>query len=384
MKITFPHMGNAYIAVRVLLDTLGLDYCMPSVGNRQALQKGIDNSPEFMCLPFKTVLANLIEGLEQGADTILFGGSPGQCRVCYFGELEQKILRDMGFSFSYIPLDFTHLTYGEVKEKFGPFLKGKSGLLVACAVACAGRTVFAVDALYKMAAHIRCREAAKGACDRIMTDFERRAQRERGYPAIRAAIRQARRALARVPVDPKADPLKIAVIGEIFIASEPFTNLEVEKKLGNLGAEVFNTLGVANWVRDSFLHAVVPFKRTPKAVRSAQAYLRTRDVGGHGVFSVGDAELLSGRGYDGILHIYPFTCMPEIVAQAALPAVRSRHGVPIMTLIVDEMTSEAGYVTRLEAFVDLLRMRRKKRRETASASRAPSAPPAEARRISGG
>ena len=31
---------------------------------------------------------------------------------------------------------------------------------------------------------------------------------------------------------------------------------------------------------------------------------------------------------------------------------------PIMTLILDEMTGEAGFMTRLEAFVDLLQRRR--------------------------
>lgn len=33
-----------------------------------------------------------------------------------------------------------------------------------------------------------------------------------------------------------------------------------------------------------------------------------------------------------------------------------------MTLVVDEMTGEAGYLTRLEAFVDLLKKRREGKR----------------------
>jgi predicted nucleotide-binding protein (sugar kinase/HSP70/actin superfamily) len=52
--------------------------------------------------------------------------------------------------------------------------------------------------------------------------------------------------------------------------------------------------------------------------------------------------------------------MPEIVAQTILPAVSRETGVPVMTLVVDEHSAEAGIVTRLEAFVDMLRRRTKR------------------------
>jgi predicted nucleotide-binding protein (sugar kinase/HSP70/actin superfamily) len=38
--------------------------------------------------------------------------------------------------------------------------------------------------------------------------------------------------------------------------------------------------------------------------------------------------------------------------------VQLQNNVPIMTLILDEMTAETGYITRLEAFVDMLQMRK--------------------------
>jgi predicted nucleotide-binding protein (sugar kinase/HSP70/actin superfamily) len=52
-------------------------------------------------------------------------------------------------------------------------------------------------------------------------------------------------------------------------------------------------------------------------------------------------------------------CMPEIVAKAILPAISNDKDFPIMTLVVDEMTGEAGYVTRIEAFIDMLERRKK-------------------------
>ena len=51
--------------------------------------------------------------------------------------------------------------------------------------------------------------------------------------------------------------------------------------------------------------------------------------------------------------------MPEIVAKSILSTVSRDLNFPIMTLILDEMTGEAGFMTRLEAFVDLLQRRRR-------------------------
>ena len=51
--------------------------------------------------------------------------------------------------------------------------------------------------------------------------------------------------------------------------------------------------------------------------------------------------------------------MPEIIAQSTLVEVQKKYGIPIMTLIVDEMTGEEGYKTRLEAFVDMIEMRKR-------------------------
>ncbi|MEM5770324.1 MAG: CoA protein activase, partial [Bacillota bacterium] len=54
-----------------------------------------------------------------------------------------------------------------------------------------------------------------------------------------------------------------------------------------------------------------------------------------------------------------FTCMPEIVAKSILPQISKDYGMPVMTLVLDEHAGEAGIMTRIEAFVDLLERRRK-------------------------
>ena len=64
---------------------------------------------------------------------------------------------------------------------------------------------------------------------------------------------------------------------------------------------------------------------------------------------------------DGAIQVIPFTCMPEIVAEIISKKVSDDLNFPVLTLIYDEQTGEEGLVTRLDAFVDLLKMKKLER-----------------------
>ena len=82
-------------------------------------------------------------------------------------------------------------------------------------------------------------------------------------------------------------------------------------------------------------------------------------MGGDGWESVGE-KVLHSKEYDGIIHVAPFTCLPEVVAQNIMP--HTKEEIPVLTLICDEQMGKQGTLTRLEAFVDLLERRRRQRR----------------------
>jgi benzoyl-CoA reductase/2-hydroxyglutaryl-CoA dehydratase subunit BcrC/BadD/HgdB len=54
--------------------------------------------------------------------------------------------------------------------------------------------------------------------------------------------------------------------------------------------------------------------------------------------------------------------MPENIALEALQRICEPSGVPLLSLSFDEHTSNTGLMTRLEAFVELLRRRKNARR----------------------
>ena len=92
-----------------------------------------------------------------------------------------------------------------------------------------------------------------------------------------------------------------------------------------------------------------------KLAKYAYPHLR-RDVGGHALESLAEKVHLAREGYDGVVHIAPFTCMPESIAQNLMPL--TKESIPVLTMLCDEQTTQTGMMTRLEAFVDLLERRR--------------------------
>lgn len=53
MNITFPHLGNTYIAAKVLFEELGIKYTIPPLSSKRTLDIGSMYSPEDICLPLK-------------------------------------------------------------------------------------------------------------------------------------------------------------------------------------------------------------------------------------------------------------------------------------------------------------------------------------------
>lgn len=100
-------------------------------------------------------------------------------------------------------------------------------------------------------------------------------------------------------------------------------------------------------------------KRLRKRLREAGEYLRY-DIGADGTDSVGKSRTLAQSGYDGIIHLKPFGCTPEINAMPMLQNISRDYKIPIIYFSFDSQTSETGVKTRLEAFCDMITIRKDK------------------------
>jgi predicted nucleotide-binding protein (sugar kinase/HSP70/actin superfamily) len=124
-----------------------------------------------------------------------------------------------------------------------------------------------------------------------------------------------------------------------------------------MGAEVLFERSLYHHIR----HLLHVSPGSAQTQRRARRYLE-ECPGGEAMRTVGEAMRFAEDGVDGIVHIFPFTCMPENVALEALGCIAEETGVPVLSLSFDEHASRTGLLTRLEAFVDVVKRRKSGRR----------------------
>ncbi len=362
IKVAFPHMGNIYIAWGSALRRLGIEPYIPPYTSKRTLSLGTKNSPESICLPYKLILGNFIEAIEGGADYVAMISSPGICRLGEYGAGIQNTLEDMGYHANYIELQL----YDGIKGMFR-FLTQLSGVknpvTIIRAIVFAFRKVFAADRMETMLSFYRAREIKTGDAEKAFKKGMKLIYEANHYRELKKAEKEAKAMMQKVEIDPKRDVLHVDLTGEIYLVQDPFSNQNIERELGKMGVQTRRTLTVSSFLKDAIIPKMFVKGEThlERAFRLAKPYL-ARDIGGDSLECVSDIVYANEKGKDGIIHISPFTCMPEIMSQNFFPAMRENCEIPILPLIMDEQTGKAGYITRLEAFVDLMR-RRKRRKE---------------------
>ncbi|MGQ9556599.1 MAG: CoA protein activase [Desulfurispora sp.] len=353
MRVTFPHMGNLWISLKAMLTYLGVPVVVPPPCNKQALQAGAKWAPEFACLPLKLNLGNFIQAREMGADTIVMAGGCGPCRFGYYAQVEHVILRDLGYDYHLVVMEPPEKHIGELLQRIKYITGQKSWWQVMQGIRFGFRKACLVDRLEKKAFYLRPREKRRGATEQALQAALSILDAASNWEELEEARQRAWQLLEEVPTVHRP-VLRVALIGEIYTLLEPFANLELEKRLGEMGVEVDRSIYLSEWINDHLFLGLVRGMRSSKAFHQAALPYLAHFVGGHGQESVGSAVYYAGQGYDGAIHVLPFTCMPEIVAMGILPRVSQDTGMPVMSLIVDEHSGAAGVQTRLEAFVDLL------------------------------
>lgn len=360
-KVAFPHMGTVYVVWSTALKKLGLEAFIPPKTSKRTLSLGAKYSPESICLPYKLVLGNFIEASDAGADVVVMITSPGICRLGEYGRIIKHTLEDLKSPAQYIDLDL----YDGFKAMYrflGNISGSKNPLKIIDALNVTIRKVFVLDRLEKVVAYYRAREIKHGEAERAFNNGISQIADAMSVKEIKKAEKELTQTISAVEIDPDREVLHVDLTGEIFLVLDSFSNQNIERELGKLGVQTRRSLTIGSWIKDAITPALFKKGEThlERAVRFASPYLR-RDIGGDALESVSDVAYADHRGIDGIIHISPFTCMPEIMSQNIFPSMRENCEIPILALIMDEQTGKAGYITRLEAFCDL--MRRKKRQE---------------------
>ena len=354
MRIGMPHMGNLYIPFKALFQRLNIDFVIPPLTNQRTLSLGVRYSPEGMCIPFKLTLGNLIEAAELGADTLLMPAGSGICRLGYYAKTQEQVLHDLGYNAEIVCVGISQRKLFGLLEIIKRLSNNAPWSKIISAFRFGLVKLNALDRIERAVQKVRPVEKVKGTANTLLTKAVKAIDQADDYDTLKRVQIEYIDQLNQVTKEERAQPLVVGIIGEFYVLLEPFSNLDVEKELGRLGVEVRRTTFVSEWTKFSLFLNPLGMSEKDRIHRAALPYLK-RDIGGDGWESVGE-KVLHAKEYDGLIHLAPFTCMPEIVAQNIMPS--TRENIPVLTVLCDEQLAKPGMLTRLEAFVDLLKHRR--------------------------
>ena len=349
MRLGLPHMGKIYIAVKCMADQLGIDLVIPPPTSQRTLDLGVKYSPETACLPFKLTLGNMIEALDLGADTTMMPGGPGPCRFGYYHKVQEAILRQLGYNFHMVTQD------GGLKHVINALTNGAPLWKVIVAFNFGIAKLKAVEGLEQMVHKIRAIERDKGSATRIYNESCKAINNVGDHQALNQTKQECLQRLKNLPTVAFPKPLKIGITGEFFVVLDPFANMDIEIELGKLGVEVKRSIFVHDLVSFNPFLIVFGLREKDRSHKAAIPYL-SHHVGGDGWQSVGE-KVLHAKDWDGMVHLEPFGCVPEIMARNIMSSTKEK--LPVLNIILDEHTGKAGVVNRLEAFVDMIRRRKK-------------------------
>ena len=347
--ISFPHLGNYHVAFNYFLtNACKCKVIVPPVSTKRTIELGSRYSPDFVCVPFKYNLGNYIEALEMGANVLIQAG--GGCRYGYYAELEEQILRDLGYEFefyNFISDDHVSLvkTYKFVKKM------NKKTNVFKCLYYLVN-TLLMIIFIDKIEKYIRLNmgfEVNKGEFENLEKEYLDSFNNNGIFKNI-ILYRKYKKKFKNILINKGDNYLKVMLLGELYSLIDSTASYNTERKLIKMGIEVY---------RDTDLTYLLITKRFKlrNMIRRGKKYIKYHlgaDASGTVVKSI-DASL---NMFDGILHMKSFGCTPEISAMSILPRISGEYNIPIMYLSFDAEDNEAQLDTRIEAFFDMIKRRK--------------------------
>lgn len=350
-KIGFPHVGNYCVPAKFLFSNI-LDCEIIDAPNitSKTIDLGVKYSPDFVCTPFKYTLGTMLEVIEKGANCVVQLG--GGCRYGYYHELQRDIIKSLGHDVKYINL--VTAGHSDIKKicndlknidpKFSK-IKGLYFLLITI------KMVKYMDIVDDYIRHNVGFEVEKGLMEKYNSMMLDEFLSVKSLFSLRKVFKKYFDLIKGVRLNRPNDIIKVGVIGELYTVMEPFSNYYLEKSLAQFG------MSVTRFTNVTYL-LFKKGKYVRRNIKKYSKYVKYR-MGADATDNIMRCVDMCREGYDGIIHIKSSFCTPEIGSMSIINKVCHQYDVPVMFFSFDANTSKVGLQTRLEAFNDMIEMRKK-------------------------
>lgn len=136
--------------------------------------------------------------------------------------------------------------------------------------------------------------------------------------------------------------LKIALVGHSYVLNDPYASLNIRMLLQEYGIDIITSEQIPrNLIEKQMKKQTfeIYFDYEREILGTVMHYIEKKNI-------------------DGIIQLMIFSCGPDSIAgEMALQYSKRDPTIPLLQIVMDELTAETGLKTRIEAFVDMLRRR---------------------------
>ena len=180
----------------------------------------------------------------------------------------------------------------------------------------------------------RVKKASKNAW-RVYNNFQ--VMTRSGVP-YKKALKSAMENKVIIPENEKMYPINVALIAHGYNLYDERVSLKIFDKLEKLDVKVYTaeqlTLEQMNEGLNS-MHSRLYWANEYEITGAASHYIQDKNI-------------------DGLITINAFGCGPDSLMLERIARFSRKFAKPILHLSIDEHTGEAGFITRIEAFIDML------------------------------
>lgn len=141
-----------------------------------------------------------------------------------------------------------------------------------------------------------------------------------------------------IPNDDKEYPISVALVSHGYNIYDERTSMKIFDKLKDMDVKVYSALNLTNEQMEEGINAL------DQTIYWANEHEMTGCAG----------HYMKDNKIDGIITLTAFGCGPDSLMIERITRKAKQFNKSLLNLTIDEHTGEAGFITRLEAFVDML------------------------------
>jgi len=351
--ISFPHLSTYYIPIKYIISKITkCEIYIPPLNNQETIVLGSKYSPQDICMPFKYNLGNYIDALNHGANILIQAG--GGCRYGYFAELQERILEELGYNFTFVNLiKNNHVSIKKMYE-FAKEINPKLNIFRYFYYLIQGFIIIIfMDKLNKYKrinqANAENPELFEVQNKKMLKSFSKD---KLSIIKIISKYHYYKKKYHQIPLKENQNTIKILLIGELYTLMDSEASNHLEQNLINENIIVYRYTDL------TYLLLKKKFNQG-KILNESKKYLQY-SLGADGAESVYYTLKHCKSGIDGIIHVKSYGCVPEINAIPILSKICEEYETPILYLSFDGENNISNIDTKLEAFYEMIKAKKKK------------------------